>query len=211
LAVLDAAQCLDTALIVSEELSPWQQRSLELLGVRNTLTPYPGHLRPECLLWPRPVSLPGHTPRWACEWLRERLITDARGSPRRLYLTRRGERQRRVANESDVWALLAPLGFEMVDAGALTLDAQIALFAHAAFVVAPHGGALTNILFSRHTSVVELFEPGYVNPCYYALADRCGHEYWYLIGGSTDDGGIDVDVEQLRLTLAAAGLPIEIS
>jgi capsular polysaccharide biosynthesis protein len=207
LAVLEGAGCADVALIVPQNLAVWQQRSLELLGMADRLTPYGGSLRPEVLVWPRPAAIPGHTPRWACAWVRERLGPGtASGRRRRLYLTRRGERQRRVANEGDVWAKLAPMGFEMIDAGKLSLDQQIEVFADAAVVVSPHGGALTNILFARDAVVVELFEASCVNPCYYALAARCEHQYWYLVGRRTDDGHIDVDVAQLAQTLAAAGL-----
>jgi capsular polysaccharide biosynthesis protein len=207
LAVLEAAGRSDAAVVVPEELTDWQRRSLELCGAADRLTPYSGSLRAELLLWPRPVALPGHTPRWACNWIRERLVQKA-GSDRRrrLYLTRRAKRDRRVANEADVWATLEPMGFEMIDAGALSLDQQIDLFGDAAVVVSPHGGALTNILFAHRTLVVELFEASYVNPCYYVLAERCDHDYWYLIGPPTPAGHVRVDVMQLVETLEAAGL-----
>jgi capsular polysaccharide biosynthesis protein len=207
LAVLEVAGCSEVALVVPEDLTAWQRKSLELLGA-SRLTPYGGSLRADVLLWPRPVATPGHTPRWACNWIRERLLREPRNGRRRLYLTRRSEQVRRVANEADVWAMLEPMGFEMIDAGTLSLDRQIDLFADAAVVVSPHGGALTNILFAHRTLVVELFESGYVNPCYYVLADRCEHDYWYLIGPASPDGNVVVDVPQLIETLAASGLDV---
>lgn len=207
IAVLEATDCADAALIVPAQFAPWQRRSLELLGYGDRITPHPGYLRAETLLWPRPAALTGHTPQWACEWLHRRLATDAPPTPRsRLYLSRRGERRRRVANEEDVWALLEPLGFELIEPGRLTLDAQIELFASAGVVVSPHGGALTNIAFARGATVIELFEPGYLNVCYYVLAQRSGHEYWYLVGAPARNGDFTVDVSELGRTLAAAAL-----
>jgi len=208
LSILDAAGCSDVQLVVPDGLTAWQRRSLELLGVRSSrLTPHRGGcLRPDTLIWPRPAAITGHVPRWACDWLRDRFVGSAAQPQRRLYLTRRGEKQRRVSNEDEVWSLLRSRDFEMVDAGTLSLDAQIALFADAAVVVAPHGGALTNIVFAREAKVIELFEPGYLNPCYYALAERSGHEYWHIIGEAQSRGDFRVEVSQLAETLAAAGV-----
>lgn len=210
LAVLEANGFADAALVVPENLTPWQSRSLEMLGAGGHVTRYGGYLQAETLLWPRPASFPGHTPAWVGQWLRERFV-GALGSARRrepdgrLYLTRRDD-ARPVANEDDVWALLEPLGFRMVDAGRLPLEEQVALFADASVVVAPHGGALTNVAFGSSLTVVELFDPEYVNPCFYALADACGHEYWYVVGRSAPGGSFTADILKLGDTLASIGL-----
>ncbi|MGD0198637.1 MAG: glycosyltransferase family 61 protein [Solirubrobacteraceae bacterium] len=208
IAVLEAARSADCAVIVPEDLKPWQRRSLDLLGVGDRLTPFSGYLRADILLWPRPTApLAGHTPSWACEWLRERFASVSSSGRRRLYLSRSGERRRRVANEDEVWTLvLEPLGFERIDAGTLSFDEQVSAFAGAGVIVAPHGGALTNIVFARQATVVELFAPDYVNLCYYVLAGRCGHAYWSLMGRAGRNGSITVDLARLTETLAAAGV-----
>ena len=205
IAILEATGQTGVPLIVPEDLAPWQLRSLELLGVAERLTPYRGSLRAERLLWPLPVAMSGHVPRWACEWLRRRLAGAPPPAPSRLlYLARGRGLPRRVANEREVWSLLEARGFELVNPEALSFDEQIKLFAGAACVVAPHGGALTNLVFSRGAVVVELFEGGYVNPCYYELAARCDHAYWCLIGSASAQREVSVDVEQLEATLEAA-------
>ncbi len=108
-----------------------------------------------------------------------------------------------MANEEQVWALLRSRGFEMVDPGSLSFDEQIATFAEAETIVAPHGGALTNMVFATGATVIELFEPGYVNPCFYAMAERSGHRYWYLIGeGRRAD--MLIEPERLLATVEAA-------
>lgn len=61
------------------------------------------------------------------------------------------------------------------------LDVTAALFARAAFVVAPHGAGLTNLVFSRHgTVVIEMLcnqKQHTTNPCYKDLAVNLGHRY----------------------------------
>jgi capsular polysaccharide biosynthesis protein len=207
LKVLEAAGYGDVNLAVPVRLAPWQQRSLELLGIPSTnLTPYSGrHLRAETLVWPRPVALPGNTPLWACEWLRERFVPPDPQSHRRLYMTRRQEKVRRVSNETALWTLLEARGFEMVDPGTLTFDQQIALFADTSIVAAPHGGALANILFAQHATIIELFEPSYVNLCFYVIADRCGHNYRYIVGEPDPRQNITIGPAQLAAVLDAVG------
>jgi hypothetical protein len=207
-AALEAAHGVASNVIVPEDLKPWQRRSLDLLGIGDRLTPFSGYLRADVLLWPRPVALlAGHTPSWACEWLRERFASGAPSGRKRLYLTRRGERRRRVANEDELWnVVLEPLGFEWIDPGKLSLDEQIRTFAAAGVIVAPHGGALTNMAFARQAIVIELFAPDYVNLCYYVLAARCGHEYWSVLGREGRSGSINADIVRLSETLAGAGV-----
>lgn len=205
IAVLEATGFADAELIVPVPLPAWRRRSLELVGVdASRLTPFTDHLSTDVLIWPRPVSATGHPPAWACRWLRER-VGEAPSrrplDPRRLYLTRRDMQRRRVANEDDVWRVLEPLGFEAIEPGTLTLDEQIALFAAAEIVVAPHGGALTNILFGDGMTVVELFAPTYINTCYYGLAARCGHRYRFLIGTAAGDSDMHIDPSRLRSVL----------
>ncbi len=207
LRILEEAGWVDAPLIVPKRLTSWQQRSLELLGIdKGRLRPYAGHhLRAERLVWPRPAAVPGHTPQWVCRWLREQFAGSHRAPERSLYLTRRREQQRRVTNEDAIWELLKARGFELIDPGLLRFDEQVAVFAEAAVIVAPHGGALTNIVFGEGACVVELFEPSYVNPCYYVLAARSGHDYWYVVGAPEAGGNIRIDPSQLEATLAAAG------
>lgn len=69
------------------------------------------------------------------------------GGRRRVFLSRRGARWRRLANEDAVTAALAARGFEEVDAGALTLDQQLALGAEAGALVGCFGAGMNLQLF----------------------------------------------------------------
>ena len=104
---------------------------------------------------------------------------------RRIYITRGQQRGSRIVeNEPELVALLGARGFSMVDPGTLSVAEQIRLFAEAECIVAPHGGALTNLAFaSPGTSVIELFAPDYVQGCFWKLSTCVpGLTYRYLVG-----------------------------
>jgi capsular polysaccharide biosynthesis protein len=51
----------------------------------------------------------------------------------------------------------------------------------AEIVVAPHGAAITNVIFcSPGTHVVEIADLSFPNPNFYALCSAMGHHYWIL-------------------------------
>jgi capsular polysaccharide biosynthesis protein len=165
------------------------------------------HLRARTLV---AVGLPDahlQTPSWVVSWLRSELLPDAvdPAKRRRLYVSRGASRGSRiVVNEADVLAALAPLGFEVIDPGSMSVTAQIAAFAAAEVIVAPHGAALANLVFATAARVVEMFTPDYVNTCYWALSDRVPDiDYRYVVGegpippgdpqGVASDIRVDVD------------------
>lgn len=110
----------------------------------------------------------------------------ARPPARRILLSRAMAKNRRLGNEAEIMAALAPLGFQAVSAETLTVPQQAALFAGAEMVVAPHGAGLANLAFCRPgTIVVELvydtFDQGGAS-AFAALADLFGLTYGVVVG-----------------------------
>jgi capsular polysaccharide biosynthesis protein len=173
--------------IVPAILKPWQEQSLNLLGIApaRRISHRPvgrGGLRVDRLIasvahrWQRRGDAPfdAASP-WALQQLAARLSEGtplpATAAPRRIYLSRRGVPTRRVVNEEAVLALLEPHGFVAVQSEQLSLVEQIALFRGATHIVAPHGASLTNLLHARGSSVLELFQEGHgVRPDFFQLA-----------------------------------------
>jgi hypothetical protein len=111
----------------------------------------------------------------------------ARRPTRRLYLDRRGARNRLLTNEAEVIQALEKLGFEALRLESMSLRDQIAAFAEASIVVAPHGAGLANILFSfPGVAIVELLMDSYVNWCFRNMAALNRARYSCVIG--TTDG-----------------------
>jgi capsular polysaccharide biosynthesis protein len=149
---------------------------------------YP-HVRADELIVP---SLPDddlRTPSWIVPWLRAHFLpNDLRAPHRRLYVTRgNAKHTRRVENEAELVDALAPMGFEVIDPGALSPAEQVRAFAEAEYIVGPHGAGLTNLAFATSgAAVVELFARDYVNECFWALASTVeGLRYRYLVGDGT--------------------------
>jgi capsular polysaccharide biosynthesis protein len=119
-------------------------------------------------------------------------------------VSRASARTRRVANEEALWQLLRARGFDRIAPERLTVAEQIRLFAEASLVVAPHGAAQTNTLFSTRLTLVELFSSDYLNPCNFALAEAASHEYWYVVGAAAQDGTFDAPLDLVDATVTAA-------
>ena len=146
---------------------------------------YP-HVRADELVVPSVPDDQLRTPPWIVPWLRARFLpADVRPPHRRLYVSRGTvPHTRRVENEAELVAALTPLGFEVVDPGALSPADQVRAFAEAEYVVGPHGAGLTNLVFAPPgAAAVELFARDYVNECFWALASTVeGLRYRYLVG-----------------------------
>jgi len=100
---------------------------------------------------------------------------------RRIYISRAKAQRRKLLNEKDIWPILEKLGFELVFMEELSFSAQIETMQQAEIVVAPHGAAITNVLFCQQgTHVLEIADLGFPNPNFYALSSAMGHHYWIL-------------------------------
>ncbi len=113
----------------------------------------------------------------------EGLENSASGSKKRFYVERGDTTRRRVINEVEVVSLLNKYNFESIRMDGKTISQQAELFAQAEVVVAPHGAALTNLLFINPGSIViELMPYGYSNNCFYTLASHANVDYFCLEG-----------------------------
>ena len=67
---------------------------------------------------------------------------------------------------------------------------QIATFASASHIVAPHGAGLANIVFADPaTTLVEIFPASYGTAAYYVLAAGLGMTYASYIAHAVSPGG----------------------
>jgi capsular polysaccharide biosynthesis protein len=122
-----------------------------------------------------------------------------------------------VVNEEEVFDLLEASGFEAVVMDGRSIREQAALFASADVVVAAHGAALANLVFSRPGSVViELMGKNTASIVFAKLSWRRGLNYQLIMG--TEPAPPDrlwtwqrfadtiVDVRALRSRLEQLGL-----
>jgi hypothetical protein len=138
--------------------------------------------------------------------LRDRLGVDSPRKPpsRRIFVSRKKAEWRILTNEDDCWTVLSRFGFERVFMEDLGFQAQFDLMQEAAVFFGVHGAGMVNIMFApKGLHVVEVFDPGFANPQYYALAAAIGHRYWLIRGTSVGEpnpgyNNLEVDVAEVE-------------
>ena len=153
---------------------------------------------------------------WATRFLHELFLPEQhREQVRRIYV-RRGDERRSVLNEAEVLTLLEPAGFEAVTMDGRSVAEQAEMFAGAQVIVATHGAALANLVFSRTgTTVVELMGRNTASNIFASLAWRRGLDYHMIMGTEPapperwwtwqNDADTTVDVRELRTCLEHLG------
>lgn len=149
----------DARFLVREDLRRWQREYLELIGIPDSRL---YKVREENVVAVRrlyvPTLLSAH-PRMSdgLAWLRAKvapLLVPPERAIDLIYVSRREEQNRRLLNDAQVEAALAPLGFRTIVPGEMSVREQIAAFSSACVVVAPHGAALANMAFAAPGAVL---------------------------------------------------------
>lgn len=122
---------------------------------------------------------------------------------RRIYLSRKDTKARRILNEPQLEALLKEHKFETVQTEKLNLTQQIELFSEAETIVGPHGASFANIIFATAPRVIEflptdLWDLGY----FIGLTVSCGGTYSGIIcDGASAGDDMTVDLVALKAAL----------
>lgn len=104
-------------------------------------------------------------------------------SSERVYISRSDANHRQLLNEVEIFDHLRPLGFVQVALESLSFRDQVALFASAKVIIAPHGSGLTNMVFCQPgTTVIELVSPHYVRHYYWVISHLLGLNHYFLSG-----------------------------
>ncbi len=191
---------IDWFLVNSSQL-PFQQETLNQLGISSSKIiesdRYP-HLQAEHLIVPSFAGHLGWLQPWAIDFLRQTFLPlsnqNTANYPERIYISRAKAKHRQVLNETEVMQVLNPYGFVKIELETLSFYQQVALFAQAKIIIAPHGSGLTNILFcSREVMVIELISPHYNRHYYWVISQYLGFKHYSLPG----DGFVCYPIRQL--------------
>lgn len=203
-------------LLLPSDLAKWQREALDLLGISlDRIMEFDGgHWEIEHMLFPSFLVRTGNSRPLMVSWLRDRFLKRIKDQTEetiwtRLYVSRRDANKRRVINESELVYFLKKRGFAVICPAELSFAEQIRAFSRAEIIVGPHGAGLSNMVFARPGSIIiELFPPNYVNGCYWALAESCGHKYAFLIGEKVlhDSNDFEVSLDRLNLLLDKIGI-----
>ncbi len=183
------------AVLVNQCQYPFQRTLLNLMGVpdEKILDHLVFQVVADQLVIPIASFNVGRFSKQSCDFLRHKLLPQqaSKPQPTRFYISRQRAAYRNVQNEAEVTAYLHQFGFEMVHLETLTVQEQIALFAQADAIVAPHGAGLANLVFCKPgTKVIELFLPDEVLDYYLLISQYINLDYYHLVASKTESFAI---------------------
>jgi hypothetical protein len=175
-------------LVVGENIAPTQLQCLERMGYRGSMLIRlrKGYLARFNALWApmMPFCSFDSVLHWSpriVDFLRDRLgVREAPSSRRnrRLYLTRRDSRWRRVLNENEIVGNLAKQGFEIINPADLTIPQQIEMAGEAEVIMGPFGAGMNLLLFApRDATIIEFKHHRRIMDINPALCRQIGQRY----------------------------------
>jgi hypothetical protein len=213
-------QCIDfldrpirdkVTIVVNKKLSDFQVKSLTALGFNNIEYVDDRNYRIKHLLVPSfPLEQQGYDLDQLL-WLKNKILQSLTIKSNNLELCapnililRKPSAGRAFTNQDKLLEALIPLGFKDFYLEDLPFEHQIELFEQARFIVASHGAGLTNIIFAKTASIIEIFAEQTL-PCYFQLAKTLGLGYGFLVCKSKTTGhegdqknqNLEVDISQL--------------
>ena len=114
--------------------------------------------------------------------------TNTNKTPEKIYISRKNSKNRPLMNEPEVEQLFTKFGFEIVLGEELSMEQQFQLFQNAKVVAGPHGAGLSNVIFGRKCTLIELFSESYMPDCYELIAHEIAGKYYSVVGKSVAGG-----------------------
>lgn len=172
-----------TRILLPRSNAPYIHETLELLGLSDLAEcPTPNCIQPERYYFCSPTAMTGVWNPEGFNWLRRTFqphFSDP-GSTGALFLTRRGT-NRIPTGLDELESRFRSAGFQIVDAGILSVREQIRLTSGATAIAGVHGAAMTNLLWAAPgTPVLEIFGTPYLNGCYEQISLQGGLTYFYV-------------------------------
>jgi capsular polysaccharide biosynthesis protein len=157
----------DTQIIVPPFRLRYELESLEMLGLYDRCRwTSEQHIRIENYYFSAPPSMIACYNPYAIHWIRDAFLPlvkdDDRPTPARFFVRRHGD-LRNMVNEAEVLAFFRKIGWEIVDAAALSFAEQIRYFSRAEAICSIHGSGFTNALWCKPgAKLLELFADTYL-------------------------------------------------
>jgi capsular polysaccharide biosynthesis protein len=174
--------------LLSQPLQPWQQRSLERLGVPATAICETEDEAVACrdlIVHSNHAGMSASFPGALAREAYRRIVAGGTqepdtSAPPLIYIARSDMRDhaRIMRNEDALIDALGGLGFDAILPGRMTLDQQIATFSGARIIVGPHGAGLANIGYApRDCFVIEIKPDIFWGPFVRHLTALLGQRY----------------------------------
>ena len=194
----------DTKILFNKMPTPWQMKHLKLLNISEDRIVVTGRKMTKVK---NMVISASRRQRFAVS----RQAIDAFGArmragfdipdtptPKRFLISRSLAKSRKIENEEALVEALTPYGFEVALLENMSNEEQINLFANAECIVAPHGAALTNLIYANAPHVIELIPTDFWGWGYFIpLTHTMGGQHRAIVGQGRDhykeDFSVDID------------------
>ncbi|WP_369684057.1 DUF563 domain-containing protein [Brachyspira innocens] len=116
--------------------------------------------------------------------LSEELIKnyDINKFPKKIYLTRRNVKTRRILNEYELMKVLSKFGYEMISPEEYSLQEQFCMFYNADKIISILGSGLTNLVCSKETiSILGIVPSIRLEDTYKYITNSIGGKYFEYI------------------------------
>lgn len=116
---------------------------------------------------------------------------------KKLWVSRSGQKRRLVKNEDKVTKFLIKDGFKVIYPENYTVIEQIKIFSNAEIVIAPHGAALTNIMFMKKNSKImeiRIFSDSVRNSFFTLCSEFEQFYYYFLADANSEDLVEDLEI-----------------
>jgi capsular polysaccharide biosynthesis protein len=162
------------------------------------------------LLLPSHTAIPGNYNVGYLNALRTLFLSKPRqieNFKRKVYISRKNAKTRRMINESSFIHLLAKYSIEYHCLESFSLSEKINLLSNTSLLIGVHGAGLTNMLFlPDQASVIEIRMLGDShNNSYFAMASALKFPYYYLeaelVDSSSEEKDIVLDLEKMERIL----------
>ena len=115
-------------------------------------------------------------------------LTVLTSSPKKIYVSRRNKKVRKVINEKELIYVLEKLGFSTIYFEDYPIIEQIKIASESSQIIGIHGAGLQNINFCKKgTKILELFPPNYQVTFFYINSIISQFDYDFYIGSSRNN------------------------
>ncbi len=120
----------------------------------------------------------------------------------RVYIARGKVAHRKVKNQEAVYEVLRPYDFELRVLDNLKVREQAQIFYHADVLIAPHGAALTNLMYGKKgNKVLEILPNDCNNAQYFSLAAYAQMHYFAMYSPPLQNPILDVCNQDIEVNL----------
>ncbi len=178
-------------LIIKNQLSKFQKRTLKLLGIKNKIIYEKNYdIEVKKLIFPS-IPSPPVLNKYTLNWLRNKFLLNIKKNhlfkktnfPKKIFISRNDSNHRKIINENELSEKLQNIGYKIINLSKLKVEHQILLFNNADKIILPHGAAGIHLLFiKKNTKIFEIQSPDQLNNSLYLISKNFGGNHKIAIG-----------------------------